>query len=221
VFIAVCDDGIILKSSDAQNWYEPSSGQDYTPFGSTPQWSGICYSEDDQLFVVVGDNGAGTSYIITSSWVEAGAGIIEAGYKPSYYADFRKYSTGDEDEEGVLTTGVLSSSNANQYFENVYLYYTRKKNRVSIVGRCSCRSVTAETLEGTFILTPPAHLTPGNELGVYSAVGHMLRSGGSIANNSPLVYNAASVTIRTSSVLYSVQGGLGYSIYLQYTMKSA
>lgn len=83
VFIAVGGDGKISRSSDggktwgAQVYGDASVSQ---PFGTDGFFMGVCYSDDDKRFILVGYlNSDNSGIIATSDYLEAGAGIVEQG----------------------------------------------------------------------------------------------------------------------------------------------
>jgi hypothetical protein len=198
-----------------------SSWGDETPINEADSTYGTYVQQIDGEMRIAYRNAS--NYLVERTrtrYAQLGAGIIAEGIKSEYYADWRTYGNGDEEEEGTLTTDVVTSSNANQYADLVYLHYTRKKNKVSIVGTLRLRSTPNTTESGLVLISPPAHLAVGDELGDFSAAGLIIRQ--TTAGNSSFFWDGVTLNkIRTASILVSVQAGVVYTVCLQYTMRNS
>jgi hypothetical protein len=121
-------------------------------------------------------------------------------------------------EGGALLASCLSSSNANQYFDNVTLFYQRTGNTVFVFGSFRLRSTPAATLSGQIIFTPPQNILAVTTTNTTISPGHIWRADVSIAGDNEYVkYDAANARIISNGTLDSVQPGLMYGISLMYS----
>jgi hypothetical protein len=124
---------------------------------------------------------------------------------------------------GALNANVLSSSNANQYFDLVTVYFIRIMDIVFVFASMRFRSNAGTgTQSGNIRLTPPAYLPIGAGTLTTLSPGHVWRASPSITSDNEWVkYVSASSRIDTNGTLDSTEAGIEYGGIWAYTMAAS
>jgi len=150
---------------------------------------------------------------VVQRYARRGAGIVKSD------ANTDTFGNGTILGRGSLS-GVLASSNANQYLDLVSVYYTRDNNLVNIKGCFRLRSNAGTgTQNGNLRITPPASLAIGAGTNTALSPGWVWRIGGSITSDNEYVkFDSANARLITNGTLDSIEAGLMYELDVTYTM---
>jgi hypothetical protein len=132
------------------------------------------------------------------------------------------YAEGSAQNYSGALTGILSSSNANQYFDLFSAFYIRIGDIVHIKASFRWRSKAGKGTQGGQVqITPPAFLAIGTGTSTTLSPGWVWRNGGSItSDNEWMKFDSANARIISDGTLDSIEAGLIYGFDIMYTMSA-